>query len=84
MKRREKKEVVRIMKSVVLVLSFVEEEESGGGCCGTCIFLEMEGFSSQDKRVTYSSFATQEDTQQYLCSQITSFSGSSNLVYSSS
>lgn len=30
MKRREKKEVVRIMNSVVLVLSFVEEEESGG------------------------------------------------------
>lgn len=27
MKRREKKEVVRMMKSVVLVLSFVEEEE---------------------------------------------------------
>ena len=49
MKRREKKEVVRIMKSVVLVLSFVEkeeEEESGGGDgCGICIFLEMEELS---------------------------------------
>jgi hypothetical protein len=38
--------VVRMMKSVVLVLSFVEEEEGGGGgCCGICIFLEMEELS---------------------------------------